>query len=83
MRDRECVCAAPCKAWVSGPPVYRLAREACLGGFVRNDSEGCVDRDRGRADALAWFTEACAAVSPVLARIESIEIVDVALARRA
>ncbi len=56
------------------PMVYRVARAARLGGFVRNDAEGVVIEIEGDARAVASFPDALRREAPPLARIDAIEI---------
>ena len=60
------------------PAVCRLARQAKLGGYVRNDSEGVWIEVEGDPRSLAGFAESLRRGAPALARIESIEVVEVA-----
>jgi hydrogenase maturation protein HypF len=60
------------------PAVYRLARAARLGGFVRNDAEGVMIEVEGEADAVARFPATLRREAPPLARIDAIEVADVA-----
>jgi len=58
------------------PFVYGLAQRYLLTGWVRNTSAGVDIEADGSSEALQSFTEALAAESPPLARIDSIEIAD-------
>jgi hydrogenase maturation protein HypF len=59
--------------------VYRLARSAGLGGFVRNDSEGVWIEVEGELGAVSRFFESVGRGAPRLARIVSVDTVDVPL----
>jgi hydrogenase maturation protein HypF len=56
------------------PMVYRVARAARLGGFVRNDVEGVLIEVEGDEEALATFPETLRRDAPPLARIDAIEV---------
>jgi hydrogenase maturation protein HypF len=60
------------------PAVYRLALDARLGGFVRNDSEGVWIEIEGDDAAIARFTDALVRQAPPLARIGVIEVTEIA-----
>jgi hydrogenase maturation protein HypF len=55
------------------PTVYRLARDAQLGGFVRNDSEGVWIEIEGDAGAVVNFSELLRREAPKHSRIDNIE----------
>jgi hydrogenase maturation protein HypF len=59
------------------PAVYRLARSAGLGGFVRNDSEGVWIEVEGEVGAVCRFSESVGRRAPRLARIVSIDVSEV------
>ena len=60
------------------PFVYRIATEAGLSGWVRNDSEGVEIEAEGPAAALAAFERRLATDAPRLARIVALEGTDLA-----
>jgi hydrogenase maturation protein HypF len=69
-------CAIRVRGTVQGvgfrPAVYRIARAAGLGGFVRNDAEGVWIEVEGPADELGIFVEALRREAPPLSRIDAI-----------
>jgi hydrogenase maturation protein HypF len=60
------------------PAMVRLARRTGVGGFVRNDSEGVWIEVEGHAGAIESFVASVRRDAPPLARIESVEIADLA-----
>jgi hydrogenase maturation protein HypF len=61
------------------PAVFRVARAARLGGFVRNDPEGVVIEIEGDAAQVARFPDVLRREAPPLARIDAIEVAEVAV----
>jgi hydrogenase maturation protein HypF len=59
------------------PTVYRLARAARLGGYVRNDADGVILEIEGDRDALARFPKVLHDEAPPLARIDAMEVEEV------
>jgi hydrogenase maturation protein HypF len=56
----------------------RLAEGLGLGGFVRNDAAGVWIEVEGRAEAVARFEGDLRAAAPAVARIDAIEVLDLA-----
>ncbi len=59
------------------PHVHRLATELVLGGFVANGVDGVVIEVDGEASAVASFVERLSSTAPLLARIDSVRVVDI------
>ena len=59
------------------PHVYRLATELLLGGFVANGVDGVVIEVDGEASAVALFVDRLSSTAPLLARIDSVRVVDI------
>ncbi len=60
------------------PFVYRLAREGCLTGWVRNTSRGVELEVEGEPAAVEVFTARLLAEPPALARLEAVRQMEVA-----
>ena len=60
------------------PAVFRLARRAGLGGIVRNDSEGVWIELEGPLETVSGFAALLRAGAPPLARIDAVEISELA-----
>ncbi len=58
------------------PFVFRIAARYALGGWIRNDSEGVVLEVQGRDTALEEFILEIRSSAPVLARIESVSLIE-------
>ena len=58
------------------PHVHRLATELSLGGFVANGVDGVVIEVDGEASAVALFVDRLSSMAPLLARIDSVRVVD-------
>jgi hydrogenase maturation protein HypF len=59
------------------PFVYREATALSLSGYVRNDSSGVLIEVQGRPDAIAELCRRLVDSAPPLARVESVDAVDV------
>ena len=60
------------------PHVHRLATELLLDGFVANGVDGVVIEVDGEASAVASFVDRLSSTAPLLARIDSVRVVDMA-----
>jgi len=60
------------------PAVYRMARRARLGGFVRNDAEGVWIEVEGEDGALRAFADSLVREAPPLARIDGVDVARIA-----
>lgn len=60
------------------PAMARLARRTGVGGFVRNDSEGVWIEVEGQAGAIDSFVASVWRDAPRLARIDSVEVAELA-----
>jgi hydrogenase maturation protein HypF len=56
------------------PFVYRIAREAELSGWVRNDPEGVLIEAGGPAPVLERFTRGLSDLAPELARVDRVTV---------
>jgi hydrogenase maturation protein HypF len=65
------------------PYVYRLATRQRLSGFVMNDERGVLIEVEGDTETVASFLQRLPVGAPPLARIESVEVSDVAARRSA
>lgn len=61
------------------PHVHRLATELFLGGFVANGVDGVVIEVEGEGSAVASFVDRLSSSAPLLARIDSVRVVGIAL----
>jgi len=61
------------------PAVFLLAEELALSGFVLNDARGVLVEVEGPREAVASFVDALPSRAPPLARIEGLEVTDVAV----
>ncbi|MDZ7801957.1 MAG: carbamoyltransferase HypF [Trueperaceae bacterium] len=58
------------------PFVYRLAREAQLRGWVRNDARGVTIEVSGDVQATARFADALASDAPPAARVDAVTVLE-------
>src|SRR5215470_18814039 len=58
------------------PAIYRLASGLSLSGLVRNDADGVWLEIEGPPDLLDAFAARLASAAPALARIDSLETVE-------
>ena len=61
------------------PHVHRLATELSLSGFVANGLDGVVIEVDGETSAVALFVDCLSSTAPLLARIDSVQVVDIAV----